>query len=90
MTTSEPATAMLLTAREVADYLGLSSESILRWTRRGELPAIKLPSGAIRYRPAQIEQWLAARELQNDDGRAGNAAEVRNLAGAGGGDACSS
>jgi excisionase family DNA binding protein len=54
-------TGPLLTAREVADLLGVSSETVLRWTRRGDLPAIKLPGGAIRYREPDIEQWLAAR-----------------------------
>ncbi|MBA2637970.1 MAG: helix-turn-helix domain-containing protein [Solirubrobacterales bacterium] len=34
-------TAPLLTAREVADLLGVSSETVLRWTRRGDLPAIR-------------------------------------------------
>ena len=51
----------LLTAREVADLLGVSAETVLRWTRRGELPAIRLPSGAIRFREAEIEAWLAER-----------------------------
>ena len=39
----------------------MSAETVLRWTRRGDLPAIRLPGGAIRYREAQLEQWLAAR-----------------------------
>jgi excisionase family DNA binding protein len=51
----------LLTAREVADMLGVSTETVLRWTRAGDLPAIRLPGGAIRYRPAELEAWLAAR-----------------------------
>lgn len=51
----------LLTAREVGDRLGVSSETVLRWTRRGELPAIRLPGGAIRYRPDALEEWLANR-----------------------------
>lgn len=51
----------LLTARDLADRLGVSAETILRWTRRGELPAIRLPSGAIRYREEAIEAWLADR-----------------------------
>lgn len=54
-------TGPLLTAREVADMLGVSAETVLRWTRRGELPAIRLPGGAIRYREADLEEWLAAR-----------------------------
>ena len=52
----------LLTARVVADRLGVSTETVLRWTRAGKLPAIRLPGGAIRYRPADLEDWLASRE----------------------------
>jgi excisionase family DNA binding protein len=48
----------LFTARQVAAMLGVSTETILRWTRRGELPAIKLPGGAIRYRETDLEAWL--------------------------------
>jgi len=51
-------TARLLTAREVADILGVSTETVLRWTRRGELPAVRLPGGAIRYREDVIEACL--------------------------------
>jgi excisionase family DNA binding protein len=51
----------LLTAREVAGLLGVSPETVLRWTRRGELPAVRLPGGAIRYREEELEVWLGAR-----------------------------
>jgi excisionase family DNA binding protein len=51
-------TGSLITARHVAELLGVSPETILRWTRRGELPAIRLPSGAIRYRPEDLDAWL--------------------------------
>lgn len=51
----------LLTAREVAELLSVSPETVLRWTRRGELPAIRLPSGALRYREADLDAWTAAR-----------------------------
>jgi excisionase family DNA binding protein len=37
------------------------AETVLRWTRRGELPAIKLPGGAIRYRENDLDGWLAER-----------------------------
>ena len=39
----------------------MSPETVLRWTRRGELPAIRLPGGAIRFRTAEIEAWLEER-----------------------------
>jgi predicted DNA-binding transcriptional regulator AlpA len=49
----------LLTAREFAAQLGVSTGALLRWTRAGNVPpAVKLPSGAIRYRPELIEPWL--------------------------------
>jgi excisionase family DNA binding protein len=56
-------TDRLLTARQLADRLGVSAGALLRWTRAGEVPAVKLPSGAIRYRPDAIEAWLAEREM---------------------------
>lgn len=63
---------MLLTARHIAAELGLSVETVLRWTRRGDLPAIRLPGGALRYRADAFEAWLAEREIgpMNDEDRA--------------------
>ncbi len=54
-------TGRLLTARNLADALGVSTETVLRWRRRGELPAIRLPGGAIRFREDEIEGWLKDR-----------------------------
>lgn len=51
----------LLTAREVGDLLGVSPETVLRWTRRGELPGHRLPGGALRYREEALDGWLDAR-----------------------------
>ncbi len=51
----------LLTARDVAELLAVSPESVLRWTRRGDLPALRLPGGAVRYRPDELDAWLEAR-----------------------------
>ena len=54
-------TVPLLTARDLAEQLGVSSETVLRWTRRGELPAIRLPGGAVRYREDALDRWLIER-----------------------------
>jgi excisionase family DNA binding protein len=54
-------TGRLLTARAVAGLLDVSTETVLRWTRRGELPAIRLPGGAIRYREDELDAWLIER-----------------------------
>jgi excisionase family DNA binding protein len=53
-------TGRLLTAREVAEQLGLSTETILSWVRRGDLPAFRL-GRAIRFREDDLDAWLAQR-----------------------------
>ncbi len=50
----------LLTAREVAERLALSSETVLRWARDGRLPSLRL-GRAIRFREAELERWLEER-----------------------------
>jgi excisionase family DNA binding protein len=51
----------LLTVRVVADRLDVSTETVLRWCRRGQMPSIRLPGGAIRIQPADLEAWLLDR-----------------------------
>jgi excisionase family DNA binding protein len=54
-------TGPLLTARAVAELLDVSAETVLRWVRRGDLPAVRLPSGQIRFRPDALECWIGGR-----------------------------
>jgi excisionase family DNA binding protein len=54
-------TGPFLTAREVANKLGFCTETILRWQRDGELPAIRTHTGRIRFSEAEIETWLKQR-----------------------------
>ena len=48
----------LLTTREVADFLGVSPETVLRRWRRDELPGYRLASNVLRFRESEIEAWL--------------------------------
>ena len=41
--------------------LDVCAETVLRWIRNGELPAIRLPGGAIRIIDAELHGWLRAR-----------------------------
>jgi excisionase family DNA binding protein len=59
----------LLTTRQVADMLGIHPETVLKWARNGDLPAVKLPSGAVRYRPEQLEAWMQERATSRDKER---------------------
>ena len=55
----------MLTAREVAERLAISTATVLRWTREGKLPGFRLPSGALRYREndlaATVDGWATPR-----------------------------
>ena len=49
----------LLTTLEAADYLNVSRRTLSRWLAEGiGPPSIKLPSGARRYRKADLDRWL--------------------------------
>jgi excisionase family DNA binding protein len=58
----------LLTAREVAEMVGVSTGALLRWTRAGHVPAVKLPSGAVRFRPDDIDAWIDTRATTGPGG----------------------
>ncbi len=45
----------LLTAHEVGEWLGLSSETVLRRWRAGELPGFRLGSNVLRFRESELE-----------------------------------
>jgi excisionase family DNA binding protein len=54
-------TGRLLTGREVADQLGVSTKTVLRWALDGRLPSIRLSNRAIRFRETELDAWLAQR-----------------------------
>ena len=54
-------TRRLLTAREVGEWLGLSTESVLRRWRRGEIPGYRLGSNVLRFDEAELAAWLEER-----------------------------
>jgi len=47
----------LLTTKEVASYLKLRPETVLRGVKKGEIPAIKV-GGHFRFDKIQIDEWL--------------------------------
>lgn len=53
----------LITTRELAEHLGLSTETVLRRWRRGEIPGgIRLASNVLRFRESAIDAWLVGLE----------------------------
>jgi excisionase family DNA binding protein len=68
----EAVSGRLLTAREVGERLGLSTETVLRRYRRGELPGFRLASNCLRFDEDELAAWLEER-------RAGPSAQLRTL-----------
>lgn len=53
----------LLTARELADLLGLSAATVLDWFERGDLPGFRLlgrKGGPVRFRESEVLSTLEA------------------------------
>jgi len=48
----------LMTTAEVADYLRLNREVVLRKARKGELPAVKVGTKTYRFYREQVDKWL--------------------------------
>lgn len=44
-----------LAIREAAAQLGVATKTLRRWVRKGQIPAIRLPSGRLRFRPVDVE-----------------------------------
>ena len=55
----------LLTTKEIAKYLRLRPETILRMVNKGEIPAIRI-GGRFRFDKAQIDEWLRSRSTSNE------------------------
>jgi len=51
-------TSRLLRVRDVAELLDVSSETVLRRIRAGQLPAIRIATNALRVREDELDAWL--------------------------------
>ena len=53
----------LLDQRELAEYLGVSFETVRSWVKRGLVPITRLPGGRqVRFTPEQVAAIVAAGE----------------------------
>ena len=55
----------LMTADELAGYLGLSLQTLYNWKLRGEGPPAYKVGGRLRFRRSEVKAWLRD---QRDDG----------------------
>lgn len=52
----------LLNAKQVAAKLRLRPYTVYEMVKRGELPAIRIGTRIIRFRPESIERWIIENE----------------------------
>jgi excisionase family DNA binding protein len=50
-----------MTAKEVADYIGVGTKTIRNWTSENKIPSVKL-GGSVRYPKDRIDNWLKTKE----------------------------
>jgi excisionase family DNA binding protein len=61
--------APLLTAEQVAEYTGLSVETLAQWrSQRRGIPFVKLSRNCVRYRQVDLDRWLEERIVRVQNG----------------------
>ena len=69
----------LLTVDEIARYLRLNRETVLRKARKGEIPAIKIGYRSYRFYKDQIDDWLKARGAVETKGAKPKPKEIKRI-----------
>jgi len=57
-------TEFLLTPREVARVVGVTTELLRKWRERGKGPAWAELEGLVRYREADVQTWVVENRHQ--------------------------
>ena len=57
----------ILTIEQLAEYLQVSTKTVYRMVKNGEVPCIRV-SGQWRFREERIQQWLRSKEQNVEDG----------------------
>lgn len=66
---------LLTTAEVITEFpeLGISQQALRIWARTGKIPAVRLPSGRLRFRHEDIEALLRPSESGESQGDLGRA-----------------
>ena len=65
----------LLTAQEIALYLGVQPSTIYQWTHQGYIPHIKLGK-FVRFKECEVEKWI---EEKKELGRISQRVSLTNI-----------
>lgn len=62
----------LLDTEAAAALLGISPRTLQGWVRQKRIPVVKMGEGKgslTRFRPASLRKWIAAQEVQPEEGK---------------------
>jgi len=59
----------LLNPRQVSEMLRIPREDVEALAREGRIPCIKLPNGAIRFDPDDIDRWVRSLRRREAEGQ---------------------
>jgi predicted DNA-binding transcriptional regulator AlpA len=69
-TTAREQGSRLLRAEDVAEFTGLSVETLAQWrSQRRGIPFVKISRSCVRYRQSDLDSWLAERTVLTDQSR---------------------
>ena len=69
----------LLTVDEVAEYIRLNRETVLRKARKGEIPAIKMGYRSYRFYKDQIDAWLKGKATTKTEKAKAKSKKIKRL-----------
>jgi len=54
---------VLLTTREMARFLRISTATIDKYRKRGLIPYVRLPNGQVRFEQREIMRWIEEKRV---------------------------
>ena len=69
----------LMTVDDVAEYLRLNREVVLRKARKGEIPAVRVGTKTYRFYKEQVDEWLRSKSVVKIEETGSRAEEARKL-----------
>jgi excisionase family DNA binding protein len=69
----------LMTVDDVAEYLRLNREVVLRKARKGEIPAVKVGTKTYRFYKEQVDEWLRSKSTVKLEETGFRAEEAKKL-----------
>ncbi|MEV4270587.1 MULTISPECIES: helix-turn-helix transcriptional regulator [Micromonospora] len=60
-TTAAPRRERMASLAEVAEYLGVSPQTLYNWRHKGIGPKSRKVGGLVKYRLADVDAWLESR-----------------------------